>query len=144
MLYALPQGCCRCLGPAERTIEIRNTHTVTKDLKKYTRRYEIQVPICQKCFATVSRYRSIRWWVCGILIGCAVVAILSSIGMRDSDAQLGVLFSGCVLLPLSIMAFMLAASFTEPAEFDQEGRLRFKNKEYQALFDQANSPKILS
>jgi hypothetical protein len=122
MFYVFPRYCCRCLGPSECTIEVDSQHD------------RISVPVCKKCFDTVSSYRAFRRHIKVSLYLFALCTLAVALFNEQSD----LLLPAWICAFLSKYLFVLMKFLTEPARFDKYGMLKFKNEEYQSLFDQAN------
>ena len=149
--YSIPQCCSRCL--ADKVDESWRLQTQTRErcpedaAATLVTSYWIDVPLCAKCYRDLTQ----QCWVLrgiGVLIGVVAAGLLVYFGPQLMTAQLrqvppgrlGVCVAGIGMLVAWGAAEVLCELVSCGLATYQPtlGRIRFQNKGYQALFDEAN------
>jgi hypothetical protein len=135
--YSVPNVCCICLGPPSATIGITHSRGLSSGIETTTYPF----PICLKCLDVCKRAKIKAFWhaVPGVIIPAVIGAFV--VGLHSQQWLLGA-FMGAVILGSWIAPALYAwyhRKLAPPiAEYSENYGLRFRNKEYQALFEKAN------
>jgi len=128
-----PNKCCSCLGSPE-TFLAHSVGTVyTQGTSRVTETTKYSLPICRDCEAHILGFRK-KW---GLIFGSLMlVAGAGAIAAIPLDRPKSFLIGMGVVVVLMIGFLIMQRRFAAVA--DQTAPLRFRNKQYQELYDQAN------
>ncbi len=118
-----PDQCCRCLKRSETVYWHRVKTTSTKT--KYA------LPICHNCDR---HYGLVKRRFLMIILPFLLLALVMMIASYPLD-RLMLLAVGFGITVLAMLFIMIGNQFATPAS---ETELRFRNKDYQALFEKMN------
>jgi hypothetical protein len=129
------------MGPSEKVVMISKFKSV--GTLNYS--WSINVPICAKCYNSYQRPAEITGLIV-VALGIAVGVLIGILTSSHHDRVLGIIMGGVLGFFAGGVIGALIYSAVAPARLDIRWRdgqyilegVRFQNKEYQELFDQAN------
>jgi len=137
-VHAFPSICYSCLGPNETFVEIKNRHPSMERTAGLDVIFSVEVPSCKKCAAR-ALYRQLVC-IAGTVI-CWGIAIVAYIAVRQSETMSPLSWGLIVLIVVAGGAGVTFWSVrnNSRAELEIDGSIKFKNKKYQKLYEEANS-----
>jgi hypothetical protein len=141
----IPKACFNCTQTPQTVHETRFEPVIIEGGRKLPG-VTIPLPICRKCekkFRNWNRYL----YIFGVIPGLMVLAYLFLWGIRTQHGPWYqvlalTIVSALVVIPLMMVPFFIARSIfgpNEPKCLRATGRLIFKNRHYQKLYDQENN-----
>ena len=137
-VHSFPSVCYSCLAPYETFVEIKNRHASLERPANLDVIFSVEVPSCKKCAVRAFCRQLICIAGTGI---CWIIAILCYIAVRQSETMSH--------LAWGLIVIIIAAGGTgvtlwsvrnnSHAELEIDGSIKFKNKKYQKMYEEANS-----
>jgi len=132
--FLLPQMCCKCLEPAEKTYTLGGVYGGydRSTTMHQTTTYTLEAPICDRCSRGITRMK--LWGVALLVLIPVVGQILSRVFIGRLTPWFGI---GGIVLGIVVCATLWELS--KPGKVAKKGIPLFNNPQYQSKFEEANN-----